>query len=160
MIKKIVTLSILLSALYLSGCASVPLASKEEDNSQKEFKQPSNDKSGIYIYRKANLGMALKKTIKVNGKEICETADSTYFYLTVAPGQHLLQTESEIGYNDAELNTVGGENYYIKQWLRPGLIVGGAHLSIMDKEQAQKDIQSLKLIDLSRCNMANKNVSQ
>lgn len=154
MIKKIVTLSIMLSGLYLSGCASVPLASIEEDKSKKEFRLPNDDVSGLYIYRKANLGMALKKTVRINGKEICETADSSYFYLTVSPGQHLIETESEFGYNDAELDTVGGENYYIKQWLRPGVFVGGAHLSIMEKEQAQKDIQKLKLIDITKYNKA------
>lgn len=60
MFKKILT-PMLTICLLLSGCASVPMASKEEDAKLKTFQKPAENKSGIYIYRNSFAGQALKK---------------------------------------------------------------------------------------------------
>ena len=51
----------ILIAIFLSGCASVPMAPLEQSNYAKEFKKPSKGKAGLYIYRDSTLGAALKK---------------------------------------------------------------------------------------------------
>lgn len=81
--------------LLLSGCASVPMASKEEDTKLKTFQKPAENKSGIYIYRNSFAGQALKKNIYINGNLIGESANKVYFYKEVDPGEQKLSTESE-----------------------------------------------------------------
>ena len=41
------------------------------------------------------LGAALKKSVKIDGEVIGETAANTYFYRLVSTGPHMLATESE-----------------------------------------------------------------
>ena len=43
-------LVILVSFLF-TGCASVPMASKERSNYAKEFNPPADGKTGLYIYK-------------------------------------------------------------------------------------------------------------
>ena len=52
---KIASLLAITAALLISGCASVDMATKEESAKAKEFKQPSADKAGVYIYRNLSL---------------------------------------------------------------------------------------------------------
>lgn len=50
MLKKLLT-PMLAIFLLLSGCATVPMASQEEDAKLKTFQKPVDNKTGIYIYR-------------------------------------------------------------------------------------------------------------
>jgi starvation-inducible outer membrane lipoprotein len=45
----------------LTGCASVPMESKEQDSAAKQFVAPEGEMSGVYIFRNSNFGAALKK---------------------------------------------------------------------------------------------------
>ena len=72
------------------------MATKEESAKAKEFKQPSADKAGVYIYRNSFVGKALKKDVFVDGKCIGESAPDVFFYTEVKGGQtHKIDTESE-----------------------------------------------------------------
>lgn len=53
--------------LLASGCASVPMASKEDDAAAKSFRAPS-DKGRIYVYRNESMGGAVKIPITLDGK--------------------------------------------------------------------------------------------
>ena len=53
--------------LLLSACATVDMESVEQDTLRKQFADPSNGKSGLYIYRNSMFGAAIKKTLTVNG---------------------------------------------------------------------------------------------
>ena len=128
MLKKIFLLSILTSLSILSGCASVPMASMEEDNRMKEFKNPPKGYSGIYIYRNSNFGGALKKDIYIDGQILGESAPMTYFYTRVKAGKHTLSTESEFSPNDLSLTTQSGKNHFVRQYIKFGAFVGGAGL--------------------------------
>ena len=84
---KIASLLAITAALLISGCASVDMATKEESAKAKEFKQPSADKAGVYIYRNSFVGKALKKDVFVDGKCIGESAPDVFFYTEVKGGQ-------------------------------------------------------------------------
>jgi starvation-inducible outer membrane lipoprotein len=51
----------------LTGCASVPMAPKEQDAASKAFSAPSSNMAGVYIYRNSFLGKALTKALYVDG---------------------------------------------------------------------------------------------
>lgn len=109
--KKIISILMLVSALVLTGCATVPMASDEADVQAKQFATPKKTMSGLYIYRDSIFGSALKKDLYIDDKFIGESAPKVYFYKTVKPGKHKISTESEFGNNDLDITTQGGKNY-------------------------------------------------
>jgi len=137
----------LASVVFLSGCASVPMASLEKDAALKQFTPPAKDKSGLYVYRNQFGGQALKKTLKLDGKVIGETANKVYFYQEITPGSHKLATESEFSDNAITLVTEGGKNYFVEQYIKMGVFVGGAKLTLMSDEGGQKEVLECKLAE-------------
>ena len=140
MLKKLLILLPIAILSLLTGCASVPMASVEEDNSKKQFSAPARGSSGIYIYRNTNLGGALKKNVYLDGKLIGETAPMTYFYTKVAPGKHTLSTESEFSNNDLVLQAESGTNYFVNQYIKLGFFVGGAGLELVSEKDGREGV--------------------
>lgn len=124
----------------LTGCASVPMGSTEADAQLKTFSAPPADKSGLYIYRDSFTGQALKKSLTVDGELIGETAKGVYFHRFLAPGKHVIGTESEFSDNTLTLVTEPGKNYYLRQYIKMGAFVGGAGLEQISEAQAQRDL--------------------
>ncbi|HKM98822.1 MAG TPA: DUF2846 domain-containing protein [Buttiauxella sp.] len=128
--KNLFLSAVVLTALLLSGCASVPLAPEPESIAAKAFPAPEQNKAGLYIYRDSFVGKALKKDLYVDGKCIGETADRTFFYMQVTGDQtHKVSTESEFSANDLSLFMKAGKNYFIRQYIKMGAFVGGAGVS-------------------------------
>lgn len=144
MFKKLMSTAVL-STVLLSGCASVPMEPADKDQALKTFPVPPQDQAGLYIFRDSPLGFALKKTVKIDGQVIGETASKTYFYRLVSPGPHLLATESEFGDNTAELNAEAGKNHYVRQSIKLGVFVGGAKLKEVSEAEGQKGVLNSKL---------------
>lgn len=145
MLKRMLILLTLVVSTYLTGCASVPMASVERDHERKEFAIPPQETAGLYIYRNSSFGGALKKTVFVDGVVVGETAPMTYFYMDVKPGIHVLSTESEFSNNDLELNTQGGKNYFVRQYIKFGVFVHGANLELVPEEEGKQGVLECKL---------------
>ncbi|MBT7562658.1 MAG: DUF2846 domain-containing protein, partial [Proteobacteria bacterium] len=109
--KKIGLILGVLILAVLSGCASVPMDTVEQDSIRKTFETPSDGKAGIYIYRDGSFGGALKKYIKIDGFPVGDTGPNTYFYVEVAPGSHKVSTQSEFGENEVVLEAVAEQNH-------------------------------------------------
>jgi hypothetical protein len=144
--KLVVVASLILSA-FLNGCATVPMASVESDKERKEFSHPSQGNAGLYIYRNSAFGGALRKSVYVDGQLVGETAPMTYIYKEVEPGKRILSTESEFSNNDLTLDAKTGQNYFVRQYIKLGLFVGGANLRIVSEEEGKKGVL--------QCNLAN-----
>jgi hypothetical protein len=150
MYKKLAIIT-LASSLF-AGCASVPMDSKEESDKAKKFTSPANEISGLYIYRASGVGTALKKDVWVNDECVGETAPNMFFYeLVEGDKEHKLSTESEFSPNDLLLKSEGGKNYYIKQYIKLGVFVGGANLELVDEESGQAAISKLELAKKGTC---------
>jgi hypothetical protein len=145
MFKKSLFLLTLMVSAHLTGCASVPMASKEDDQMRKQFSEPAQASSGLYIYRNSIVGGALKKTIYLDGVQIGESAPKTYFYKEIQPGEHKLSTESEFSPNDLLINTEGGKNYFVLQQIKLGVFVGGAKLELVPEDKGKKGVLECKL---------------
>jgi hypothetical protein len=155
MFKKI-TLIILASSLFV-GCASVPMESKEVSDKAKQFNPPSEGKAGLYIYRPSGPGTALKKDIWVDGQCIGESAQKVFFYEEVLGNQeHKISTESEFSPNDLLVKTESGQNYFIKQYIKIGVFVGGANLELVDEAKGKKDIAKLGMAIKGSCSQSRK----
>lgn len=152
---KIISLSILSAALLLTGCASVDMAPKEESSKAKQFAQPNGNNAGLYIYRNSFVGKALKKDIWVDGKCVGESAPDVFFYTEVEGGKaHKIDTESEFSPNTFELMAEAGKNYFIRQYIKMGVFVGGAGVEQVSEEQGKRDIIPLQLAKAGNCSKA------
>jgi hypothetical protein len=145
MFKKTILGVVLIFIALLSGCASVPMAPKEQDTALKAFTQPGADKAGLYVFRNSVIGQALKKKVLLDGTVIGETANKVYFYKEITPGNHTLSTESEFSDNSLTFEAKSAENYFAEQYIKPGVFVGGANLKMVSAEEGKKGILECQL---------------
>jgi hypothetical protein len=134
-----------LSAGLLTGCASVQMATSNEDAQAKNFTvNPQSAK--LYIYRNEFMGQAIKMPVELDGKEIGKTISKSFLVATVAPGKHSLLSKAE---NDSslEIDTEAGKNYYIWQEIKMGFLSARSKLQLVDAAQGQAGVRESKLID-------------
>ena len=145
-------LSVVAAAFIVTGCASVPMESKEASVKAKQFNPPAEGHSGLYVYRDSFVGKALKKDIWIDGKCIGESAPDVFFYEEVKSGQpHTISTESEFSPNDLTINTLAGTNYFINQYIKMGVFVGGAGLELVNEEKGKNAVMKLELAKQGTC---------
>lgn len=150
MVKRIALIA-LVSSLF-SGCASVPMENVERAAEAQKFNAPSEGKSGLYIYRAGSFGGALKKDVWVDGKCIGETAPNVFFYEEVeGDKEHKLSTESEFSPNDLLIQAKSGMLYFIRQYIKMGVFVGGAGLELVNEEEGKKSVTDLKMAQKGTC---------
>lgn len=148
--KKIV-LIVLLSALF-TGCASVKMEDKTASDRAKQFATPSAGNAGLYIYRNLGIGTALKKDIRVDGKCIGESAPGVFFVTEVSgDNTHEVTTESEFSPNKLTMMFNAGKNYFIRQYIKFGVFVGGADLELVTEQEGKEEIVKLALASNGVC---------
>jgi hypothetical protein len=143
---------LLIAVAVLSGCASVSMESKEKSEAAKRFGAPTPGNSGVYLFRSGSFGGALKKDLWINGKCVGESAPNVFFFEEVKGGsEHTVSTESEFSPNDLVLKAVAGVNYFIRQYMKMGLFVGGAGLELVSEEEGKKEVSQLSLATKGTC---------
>lgn len=143
MLKKII-IGIFL-AILVTGCASVPMETKENDLAAKEFNKPADNQAGLYIYRNSAVGQDLKKNVYLNDVLVGETANKVFFYKLISPGNYKLSTESEFSDNSINFEAEGGKNYFVEQYIKMGVFVGGADLRIVPEEEGMAAVLKCNL---------------
>jgi hypothetical protein len=133
--------------VFLLGCASVRMASKEEDTALKEFKLPPPDRVGLYIFRNSFLGQALTRPLYVDGNLIGETANGVYFYVDLSPGKHFISTESEFGKNSVVFEAEAGKNYFAEQYIKMGIFSGGSDVEMVDEKVGMQQVLECELAE-------------
>jgi hypothetical protein len=150
MLKR--TTIITLAALFFSGCASVPMEDKALSDQAKLFASPPEGQSGLYIYRDSVMGAALKKDIWVDGECVGESAPNVFFYKAVTGDkEHVISTESEFSPNDLNLFTKSRINYFVRQYIKMGVFVGGAGLEVMETAEGENAVRGLSLARSGNC---------
>ena len=145
-------LLVILVMFLFTGCASVPMASKEASDYAKEFNPPADGKSGLYFYRSGSFGGALKKDIWVNDECIGESAPNIFFFTEVeGDKEHKVSTESEFSPNDLMIKVKSGLNYFIKQYIKFGVFVGGANMKVVDEKKGKEDVLKLEMAEKGHC---------
>lgn len=144
MFKKLVSIAFL--SFLFAGCASVPMESVEKTMEAQKFNPPGEGMSGLYIYRSGSFGGALKKDVWIDGKFIGETAPNVFFYEEVeGDKEYKISTESEFSPNDLILKVKSGMLYFIRQYIKIGVFVGGAGLELVDEEEGKKAVRELNM---------------
>lgn len=135
----------------LAGCASVKMEPKEASDKAKQFGAPTAGMAGVYVYRDSFVGKALKKDVWIDGKCIGESGPDVFFYTEAAPGKHTLSTESEFSPNDLAIMLEAGKNYFYRQFIKLGLVKGGADLEPIAEAEAKPAIAKLQLASNGAC---------
>lgn len=141
MCRNVIAGLLLLATLVVSGCASVPMGPSDEDQALKQFPTPPQGMAGLYVYRDSFMGKALKKSVSLDGQLLGETANGVYFYEVVEPGEHSLSTESEFSDNSIDFMADAGENYFVEQYIKMGIFVGGAGLNMVEKTEGMDAVR-------------------
>jgi len=152
MFKNILLAATAVVVLGMAGCASVPKASESESTQAKLFPAPNSGNAGLYVYRDSFVGKALKKDVFVDGKCLGQSADKVFFYEQV-PGnvKHTISTESEFSPNDLVLYMKAGVNYFVRQYIKMGVFVGGANLEVVSEDKGKNEISSLDMAVNGQC---------
>jgi len=142
-LKHVLISGAMLSLLALGGCASVPMATPEQDAAAKKFTVPPG-KSRIYLYRNETFGGAITLNVTLDGKAMGATGPMTYFVWDVDPGQHTIVSKSE---NDATLtlDTVAGQPYFVWQEIKLGFLTPRSQLHKVDVQTGEKAVLECKL---------------
>lgn len=148
--KTAATISVL---ALMTGCASVKMAPESRTAEAKAFETPETGEAGIYVFRSNSiLGASLKKDIWIDGECIGESARGVFFYHPVeGDEEHKIATESEFSPNTLDLYTESGKNYFVEQYLKPGVFVGGANLRQLEENQGMNEIQELDMAEKGTC---------
>ncbi len=138
--------------LLLNGCTTIPMESKEISIKAKSFNLPSRGNAGLYIYRDSMSGLGLKKDIWVDDKCIGESAPHIFFYEDIKGDTwHTISTESEFSPNNLFIKTESGKNYFIRQYIKIGVLINGANLELIEEAEAKKSISQLDMAKKGTC---------
>lgn len=90
--------------------------------------------------------------IWING-ECSEEFAPNVFFIKEAMGdaEHKVSTESELSPNDLLIMVKSGVNYFVRQFMKMGLLVGGAGVELVSEEDGKKEIAGLELAKSGSC---------
>lgn len=141
--KKLLAATLLITAA-LAGCASVPMASLNNDNQAKTF-QVKQDRANIYVYRNEHFGAAIPMSLALDGKMTGRTGAMTYAKWEVLPGKHEISSISE-NTSKLSLNAEAGKNYFIWQEVKMGMWQARSLLQEVDPTAGMAAVKECKLI--------------
>lgn len=80
-----------------------------------------------------------------------------FFYHEVKGNKaHTISTESEFSPNNLTITMKGGALYFVEQYIKPGVFVGGANLKQVSSNIGKQEISKLELAKKGSCS-SNKN---
>jgi hypothetical protein len=144
MLRRVFVFGVIVAAVMAGGCASVPMASPEQDTAAKSFAVKPG-KANIYVYRNESMGAAIKMTLVMDGKLVGSSAAKTYLLLEVDPGNHTLISKTE---NDSTLSVAAaaGRNYFVWQEVKMGAFSARSALQLVDDAKGKAGVAECKLI--------------
>jgi hypothetical protein len=116
--KKYLIITVVTIYTLLSGCATAPLATIQDDTIAKLFK-PIKGKSSIYLYSLHCRNMTFDRgiiTVTIDNKILRKNSFKTYLKLTLDPGKHIITSQMKFGkITTLEIETEKNKNYFIGQ---------------------------------------------
>ncbi len=144
-IRKALLILVTLAIVTLSGCATVPMASKAQDTEAKQFIVPEG-KSSIYVYRNEFLGGAVAMEIDLDGSQVAITRANNYVRLIVEPGKHTITSHAE-NEHSVDVNAEKGKNHFVWQEAKMGIMMARTKLNLVDEEEGRQGVNECSLVD-------------
>jgi len=148
MLRKLLAVCVLPVLVLASGCASVQMASPEQDTAAKSYAAKPG-KANIYVYRNETMGAAIRMPVALDGRLVGDTASKTYLLLEVNPGSHTVVSKTE---NDSTVtvDAVAGRNYFLWQEVKMGLMAARSALQEVDEATGKAGVAECKLIQVTQ----------
>ena len=97
----------------------------------------------VYIYRpKEFMGMALRPTVMVDGKDLVNIGNGRLYTGHFTPGKYLFQMDDKK--SGAEIDVKPGDKYFFRVEIVPGFWKGGGRMTLMDAKQGSYEITQLQ----------------
>lgn len=148
MLTRFPSLCAIVMISFVSGCASVPMATTEQDDAAKSFATKPG-KANIYVYRNESLGLAVKMPVAPNGKLVGDTAAKTYLLLEVDPGRQTQLSKTEID-STLHVDAIAGRNHIVWQEVKMGSFAARSSLHLVDEMTGSAAVAECKLIEVAR----------
>lgn len=136
--------AITLLLALIAGCASMPMATTEQDGQAKRFEVPP-DRARIYLYRNEVIGAAIPMTVSFDGQLAGQTGSRTFFVWEVSPGSHQLASHAE-NVSSLIIDAEGGKSYYIWQEVKMGVFMARSRLQQVDEATGQAAVRECRLL--------------
>jgi hypothetical protein len=142
--KKILIVLAVALIGFISGCATIPMASLEDDGLAKRF-ATEPDRSVIYLYRNEYFGGAFSLEVTVDGQVAGKTTAYSFFKWDVPPGEHTIKSIAE---NESSLRLVTkpGKAYFVRQEVKMGMWTARSQLYEVSEQDGKQGIHQCKLI--------------
>ena len=148
--KKIVCSLLVLTAVWLTGCASLPSgdALKTAVTGYQLPKAPESNLALAYVVRPDLVGTAVRFNVFVDSKEdaaqVGFTRGSQYIHFNLVPGAHTIYSKAE---NWAELPVTvrAGEVIFIKQEVGMGLVMARNSLIRLGEDEGKYFVKTSAL---------------
>ena len=145
MLRNLIAAGAVALVVLASGCASVPMATPEQDMAAKSY-SVKPDKANIYVYRNETMGAAIKMPVALDGRLVADTGAKTFMLLEVSPGSHTIVSKTE---NDSTLtvNATAGRNYFVWQEVKMGMMAARSELHQVDDATGKAGVAECKRVE-------------
>jgi hypothetical protein len=123
-------------AMMLAAAAIVPA------HAASAISPPTAGKGQVVFFRPSAMGMAIRCTVRNQGKLVGQVGNGKYFIQSFDPGKYQFTTKTEAT-DTLNMEVEPGETYYVKCKVGGGIMAGRPNLSPSDK--AAFDAKSAKL---------------
>lgn len=135
-----------LLGLALVGCATVPMASPEEDRRIKNLVPPS-ESALVYLYRHETFGYAVKMDVSLDGYPAGQTVARSFMVWQVQPGPHVIVSKAEEETTLA-LNTLPGKRYFVWQEVKMGALYARSKLHLVPEAEGLRGVKDCALVKM------------
>lgn len=145
MIRKWMAAVALTAVLLMTGCASVPMASKDADAKAKQFAPSGEGKAHLYVYRNEIIGAAIKMPVLIDGMEVGDTVAKAYIFKSLPAGAHTVVSKAE---NDStlEIDMQAGHSYFVWQEVKMGVLYARSKLHLVSEGTGEAGVKECGLV--------------
>ena len=136
------TIALSISALALVNCAGGPSYAEAKST----LPPIAKGKGRVFVYRPSSIGMAIRPTVKINGKEENTSYAQGFFYSDQTPGNHKISIKTEWNHENT-FSVKAGQPSFVKCRVMPGVLVGHFIPNQVDTATGEEEIQDCKLAE-------------
>lgn len=133
--------------------AAAPAVAKDEDKDEAAvaavLPAPKPGKGQVVFFRPSGMGMAVKCTVRENGKMVGRVGNNRYYVIDAEPGTHAYTTKSEAT-DTVNVPVEPDETTYVKCKISMGIMVGRPNLSPSTEEEWAKAAPKIKPMEAEK----------
>lgn len=139
--KLLLPFLVAMTLLFASGCAT----GAGYTEAKASIPPLTAEKGRIFFYRPSAMGAAIQPAVKLDGNEVGTAKSRGFFYVDVAPGNHVVSTTTEVK-RDLSLTVAANQTRYVRLGISMGFMVGHVYPELVDNAVGEKEIAECKAI--------------